>query len=249
MGFPSLPTGAPEPGRGSPWWVGTGKTLSHLGPSWVLAPDGLSVTPAWQPGAARESGQPSCSVPGTCRFPRSHQACLPPDKGQQDIGRPRGPGLAPRWRVRTGQTSWGHSQGPHTCANTVRPALGPLGLCGVAGRRGGWPAGRTTEPRSPDRHSPRRGPAGRATGAPVPRQTASRVRTSGPPAPASHVPSMRSQFQGPVRAWPPPGDCAGYFGGGLLWDGFPQCLFSTDTFRLRIQLFHRHSGFFLGRVF
>lgn len=84
VGFPFLPTGPPEPGRGSPWWVGTGKTLSHLGPSWVLAPDGLSVTPAWQSGAARDSGRHSCSVPGICRFLRNHQASLPPDKGQLD---------------------------------------------------------------------------------------------------------------------------------------------------------------------
>lgn len=208
MGFPSLPTGAPEPGRGSPWWVGTGKTLSHLGPSWVLAPDGLPVTPAWQPGAARESGQPSCSVPGTCRFPRSHQACLPPDKGQQDIGRPRGPGLAPRWRVRTGQTSWGHSQGPHTCANTVRPALGPLGLCGVAGRRGGWPAGRTTEPRSPDRQ-------------PTPRpcresHRGSRPQTDGEQ--GAHIGAPRPGLTRPFHEVTVPGPCESVAApGGLCW--------------------------------
>lgn len=28
VGFPLLPTRAPEPGRGSPWWVGVGKSLS-----------------------------------------------------------------------------------------------------------------------------------------------------------------------------------------------------------------------------
>lgn len=131
VGFPLLPTGAPEPGRGSPPWVGTGEALSHLGPSRVPAPVGLSVTPAWQPGASRQSRRLGSAVP-------EESPGLPASSGGHRTALWSRPGT--EMEGRDGSDILAAQPGTSARAYPIRPALGPLGRCGAAGRRGRWPA-------------------------------------------------------------------------------------------------------------
>lgn len=124
-------------------------------------------------------------------------------------------GPAPRSpRERTGQPRLTEGAGgpgsPHSSAAQLR-----------AGRRHSHAVSRSVPWPCGESHAGSRSQTDLRQGPSAPR-AGLRARTRGPvapgltPATAAHLSSVRSRFRGPVSPQPPPGACAGDFGGGFL---------------------------------